>query len=52
MAVTRDTPLTDFPGVGEARGEKLERSGLVSAGDLLGWYPRSYEDRQLSFFNE
>ncbi len=46
MSITRSTPLTQLPGVGEARGEKLERSGLVSAGDLLGWYPRSYEDRR------
>ena len=46
MAVTRDTPLTDFPGVGEARAKKLEKLGLTSAGDLLAWYPRDYEDRR------
>ena len=46
MNVTRDTPLTDFPGVGEARGKKLEKLGLSSAGDLLSWYPRDYEDRR------
>ncbi len=46
MAVTRDTPLTDFPGVGEARAKKLEKLGLSKAGDLLAWYPRDYEDRR------
>ena len=46
MTVTRDTPLTDFPGVGEARAKKLEKLGLSTAGDLLTCYPRDYEDRR------
>ncbi len=46
MTVTRDTPLTEFPGVGEARAKKLEKLGLSTAGDLLTWYPRDYEDRR------
>ncbi len=46
MDVTPNTPLTDFPGVGEARAKKLERLGLKTAGDLLVWYPRDYEDRR------
>ena len=46
MEITRDTPLTDFPGVGEARARKLEKLGLSKAGDLLTWYPRDYEDRR------
>ena len=46
MEITRDTPLTDFPGVGEARAKKLEKLGLSKAGDLLTWYPRDYEDRR------
>ena len=46
MDVTRSTPLTDFPGVGEARAKKLEKLGLTAAGDLLAWYPRDYEDRR------
>ena len=46
MDVTRNTPLTDFPGVGEARAKKLEKLGLTTAGDLLTWYPRDYEDRR------
>ena len=46
MTVTRDTPLIDFPGVGAARAKKLEKLGLSTAGDLLAWYPRDYEDRR------
>ena len=46
MTVTRNTPLTDFPGVGEARAKKLEKLGLSTAGDLLTCYPRDYEDRR------
>ncbi len=46
MPVIRGTPLTGFPGVGEARAKKLEKLGLTTAGDLLAWYPRDYEDRR------
>ena len=46
MSVTRNTPLTKFPGIGEARAGKLEKLGLRTAGDLLTWYPRDYEDRR------
>ena len=46
MDATRETPLTDFPGVGEARAKKLEKLGLSTAADLLAWYPRDYEDRR------
>jgi len=46
MDVTRNTPLIDFPGVGEARAKKLSKLGLSTAGDLLAWYPRDYEDRR------
>ena len=46
MDVTRDTLLIDFPGVGEARAKKLDKLGLSTAGDLLSWYPRDYEDRR------
>ena len=46
MSVARDTPLTQLPGVGEARAKKLEKLGLSAAGDLLAWYPRDYEDRR------
>ncbi|WP_365931583.1 ATP-dependent DNA helicase RecG [uncultured Intestinimonas sp.] len=40
------TPLRDFPGVGEARAKALARLGLHTAGDLAGYFPRSYEDRR------
>ena len=46
MAVTRSTPVHTFPGVGEVRAKKLEKLGLSTAGDLLAWYPRDYEDRR------
>ncbi len=46
MDVACSTPLADFPGVGEARAGKLEKLGLCTAGDLLSWYPRDYEDRR------
>ncbi len=46
MAVTLDTPLTQFPGIGEARGKKLEKLGLTRCGQLLTYYPRYYEDRR------
>ena len=46
MDVTLKTPLTQFSGVGEARAKKLEKLGLSTAGDLLTWYPRDYEDRR------
>jgi len=38
------TPLTDFPGIGPARGAKLAKLGLGTAEDLLGYFPRDYED--------
>ena len=46
MAVTPDTSLLDLAGVGEQRAKKLEKLGLVHAGDLLTHYPRDYEDRR------
>ena len=46
MTVTPDTPLTQFPGVGEVRVKKLSHLGLNTAGDLLTYYPRDYEDRR------
>ena len=47
MVVKPDTPLTHFPGVGEVRAKKLSHLGLNTAGDLLTYYPRDYEDRRL-----
>ena len=41
-----NTPLRELPGVGEARAKGLEKLGLRVAGDLVGYFPRSYEDRR------
>ncbi len=46
MPLTRDTPLTGLPGVGPARGRKLEKLGLRTLGDVLGHLPQRYEDRR------
>lgn len=40
------TPLTQFPGVGEARAKALKKLGLLTAGDLVAYFPRGYEDRR------
>ena len=45
MAVNRDTPLRFIKGVGEATGNKLAKLGLVTAGDLIEFFPRRYEYR-------
>ena len=44
--LTRETPLTDLPGVGPARGKKLEKLGLRTLGDTLDHLPQRYEDRR------
>ena len=46
MALDRQTPLTDLPGIGPARAKKLMKLGLNRLGDLLGHYPLRYEDRR------
>lgn len=46
MPVSLDSPITQLPGVGEARSKKLEKLGLRRCGDLLTYYPRDYEDRR------
>lgn len=45
MAVNRDTPLRFIKGVGEATGNKLAKLGLITAGDLIEFFPRRYEYR-------
>ena len=40
------TALTEFPGVGPARAKALAKLGLTTAGDLLEYFPRDYEDRR------
>ena len=44
-----NTPLREFPGIGEARAEKLHKLGLRTAGDLVTYFPRTYEDRTQVF---
>ena len=39
-----DMPLSLMAGIGPKRAEQFERLGLVTVGDLLDFYPRSYED--------
>ena len=46
MEITLTTPVTQFPGVGAARAQKLLKLGLSTAGDLLRYFPRDYEDRR------
>ncbi len=41
-----ETKMQDFPGIGEARGKKLEKLGVFTVEDLLNAYPRGYEDRR------
>ena len=48
MVLDLHTPLTDFPGVGPARGKKLAKLGLTDVESLLTYYPRDYEDRRRS----
>ena len=40
------TALTEFHGVGQARARALAKLGLTTAGDLLEYFPRDYEDRR------
>ena len=49
MEITLNTPLTDFPGVGEVRAKKLEKLGLVRCADLISYFPRDYEDRRQAY---
>lgn len=46
MAMTLQTALEDFPGIGPARAKKLAGLGLTTVGDLLRYFPRDYEDRR------
>ena len=43
-SVTLETPLDDLPGIGQTYLKRLERIGLATAGDLLRYYPRRYDD--------
>ena len=46
MEITLNTPLAEFPDVGEVRAKKLEKLGLVRCADLISYFPRDYEDRR------
>lgn len=43
--MTLNTPLESFSGIGTVRARALKKLGLETVGDLLGYYPRGYEDR-------
>lgn len=45
MEIKRDTPLRYLKGVGEATGTKLAKLGLLTAGDLMEFFPKRYEHR-------
>lgn len=38
------TPITDIKGVGPKTGEKFIGAGIATAGDLISYYPRTYDD--------
>ncbi len=42
--MTTDSPITELAGVGEALAKKFAILGIKTAGDLLDYYPRRYED--------
>ncbi len=42
--MTVDSPLTELKGVGEAQAKKFAVLGIKTAGDLIDYYPRRYED--------
>lgn len=46
MDMKLNTPIEQFPGIGPARGKKLAKLGIATAGDLLRNFPRDYEDRR------
>lgn len=41
--------LGELPGVGPQRAKALAKLGLATLADLLGYYPRDYEDRRAEF---
>ena len=45
-----DTPITEFPGIGPVRAEKLEKLEIRRAKDLLHTFPRDYEDRRERYY--
>ena len=45
-----DTPITEFPGIGPVRAEKLKKLNICRAKDLLHAFPRDYEDRREVYY--
>ncbi len=44
MASLYKTPLTELKGIGKKRAELFNNLGIKSVGDLINFYPRTYED--------
>ena len=45
MPITLATGVRELPGIGEARAKSLDKLGLRTAGDLMSYFPRHYDDR-------
>jgi ATP-dependent DNA helicase RecG len=48
MAVNFETDIQYLKGVGPKLGSVLAKRGVYTVGDLLEWYPRTYEDRRVA----
>ena len=46
MQLHLDQPVGVLTGVGEKKAEVLDKLGIHTLGQLIEWYPRSYEDRR------
>ena len=46
MAIYNDTPVQYLKGVGLKISDKLRKRSIGTVGELLYWFPRSYEDRR------
>lgn len=49
MGIALTDGVQTLPAIGPARAKRLEKLGIVTARDLLLWYPRDYEDRRECF---
>ncbi|MBQ7172659.1 MAG: ATP-dependent DNA helicase RecG [Clostridia bacterium] len=45
VKITKDSPVTVLPGVGEVKAKAYAKLGVFTLSDLLFYYPRAYEDR-------
>ena len=43
------TNVRYIKGIGEARAKALEKLGIVTLRDLIGFFPRRYEDRSVIY---